>query len=51
MKKHWYMSKTIWIAIVGVVAAVYDATGAQVPVWLYPLLVNLGLITARNAAN
>lgn len=53
--KKWYLSKTIWIAVISGVLTVLQAVGAAtghpivIPSWVYGILTSLGLYTARTA--
>lgn len=45
--KPWYMSKTIWTAIVTAVLTILMAFGVKIPVELLTALVAVGLYSAR----
>jgi hypothetical protein len=52
MTKPWYLSKTLWAAIIGAVLSIYTAAGAplgQVPAWIYSVLGAAGLASLRQA--
>ena len=51
MKKDWYKSRTMWIALIGAVMALLNATGYPIPTWVVGLLGSAGLYTARVAGN
>jgi len=52
-EKKWYLSRTIWIAIVTVVLSAVDVAGKisghpiTIPDWVYAILTGAGLYTAR----
>ena len=48
--KEWYLSKTMWTAIVMALFAIYTAyTGQPIPEFIYPLLGAIGLVGIRQA--
>ena len=48
-KKPWYMSKTIWVAIIAGVIGILHAFGVPVPEWVYAILGSVGLYSLRTA--
>lgn len=49
MKKKWYLSKTVWVAIIAGVAGVVQALGVSIPAEIYTVLGALGLYSVRDA--
>lgn len=48
-KKKWWWSKTIWVAVTAVAVAVTQATGVEIPEYVYTVLAALGLYGLRVA--
>ena len=48
-KKPWFMSKTVWAAVIVGVLGVLDAVGVPVPQEIYAILGALGLYGLRTA--
>lgn len=53
--KKWYLSKTIWTAVIAGILALIDAVGTAtghpivIPSYVYGILTSLGLYTSRTA--
>lgn len=49
VKKNWFLSKTMWVAVIAAVVAVLQAMGIAIPNEVYGVLGALGLWGLRTA--
>jgi len=47
-KKPWYLSKTIWIAVIAAAVAILNGVNVEIPSMVYEILIALGLLTGRT---